>query len=303
MSKTESYHQPVMTQEVLTWLGLPAPLQVNGFSAKRVIDATLGFGGHTQALLAAGCEVLGIDMDTETLKLAQESIASAKLGGKFKSESGNFTNIDEIAKKAGFDQVDGILFDLGINSFQLDQSGRGLSFKAQNEDLDMRLNKNMSVKASDLITALDKSNLTRLFGEVLAKGLANQLALAIIERKRFGGITKVGDLVAVCDQTFGHWSQKLLPKIFLALRLAVNGEMENINEALPKAFGLLREGGRLLVISFHSTEDRVVKRVFAQLVENKKAINLTGVGIIPATSEIEVNPRSRSARLRIIEKI
>ncbi len=270
--------------------------------ARRVVDATLGFGGHTQALLEIGCEVLGVDMDEETLKLTEESIASAKLGDQFRAVNGNFAVLDEIVQKVGFEEVDAILFDLGINSFQLDRSNRGISFKALDEDLDMRLNKSMSVKASDLLAALDKSNLTRLFGEVLAKGLANQLATAIFERKQSQKFVKVGDLVAICNQTFGHWSTKLLPKVFLALRMAVNGEMENLEEGLPKAFGILRKGGRLLVITFHSTEDRVVKQYFAGIVSEGKAINLTGVGLKPTTQEVEANSRSRSARLRVIEK-
>lgn len=300
MNKTSELHKPVMEAEVVEWVG----------NAKRVIDATLGFGGHAQALLMAGCDVLGIDMDEETLKLAESKIVSAKLDKKFKAVNGNFTNLYEIAKKVGFDAVDAILFDLGINSYQLDQSGRGISFKALDEDLDMRLNKGMSVKASDLLAALDKHNLTRLFGEVLSKGLANQLAVAIVERKKMETnlpagrqVIKVSDLVTLCEQTFGAWSPKLLPKVFLALRMAVNGEIENLQEALPRAFELLRQGGRLVVITFHSTEDRVVKNIFNDLTKTNKAINLTGVGIKPTDSEIKENPRSRSARMRVIEKI
>lgn len=281
-----------MEAEVIKWVG----------NAKKVIDATLGFGGHTQALLAAGCEVLGVDMDEETLNLAKKEIALSKLDKKFKAVNGNFSNLTEIAKTAGFDEVDGVLFDLGINSYQLDQSSRGISFKAGREDLDMRLDKNVSVKASDLLAALDKHNLSRLFGEVITKGLANQLAIAIEEQKIQKPIIKVADLVDICERTFRAWSPKLLPKVFLALRMAVNSEMENLKEALPKSFELLKQGGRLVVITFHSTEDRVVKNIFNDLVKNQKALNLTGVGIKPTKSEIEGNPRSRSARMRVIEK-
>lgn len=282
-----------MEAQVVEWIG----------SAKRVIDATLGFGGHAQALLMAGCDVLGIDIDNETLKLTENKITSVKTNGKFKAVTGNFSNLTEVAKKAGFDLVDAVLFDLGINSYQLDQSGRGISFRALDEDLDMRLNKGMSVKASDLLAALDRHNLSRLFGGVLTKGLADQLAMAIEKQKTERPIATVTDLVAVCNQTFGAWSPELLPKIFLALRMAVNSEMENLQEALPAAFELLKEKGRLVVITFHSTEDRIVKRIFNNLVQNEKAVNLTGVGIKPTAGEIQENPRSRSARMRVIERV
>lgn len=308
MNNQQDYHEPVMIKEVQSWLGLSpsdlkVPLQVNSFVAKRVVDATLGFGGHTLAMLQKGVHVLGIEMDEETLKLCEASIASAGLEKHFNGVLGNFVDVEKIAQKANFAKVDAVLFDLGINSYQLDRSGRGISFRALEDDLDMRLDKTTAVRASDLLAALDKTNLQRLFGRVLSTGLARRLAGAIVEAKSRQSIKKVGDLVDICDNTFGHLSQKMLPKVFLALRMAVNREMESLQEALPKAFDLLLPHGRLLVISFHSTEDRVVKDFFTQMVGDDKAINLTKVGIKPTQLEISSNPRSRSARLRALEKI
>lgn len=306
MNNQQDYHEPVMIKEVQGWLGLlpldlEVPLQVNSFVAKRMVDATLGFGGHTLAILKKGVSVLGIEADEETLRLCEASIASAGLEKHFHGILGNFVDIEKIAQKANFTKVDAVLFDLGINSYQLDRSGRGISFRALEDDLDMRLDKT-TVRASDLLAALDKTNLERLFGRVLTTGLARRLAGAIVEAKSRQTITKVQDLVEICDRTFGHLSQKVLPKVFLALRMAVNREMESLQEALPKAFDLLLPHGRLLVISFHSTEDRVVKDFFTQMVGDKKAINLTKAGLKPTDLEVRTNPRSRSARLRVLEK-
>jgi len=285
-------HQPVMAKEVLEWFG----------QGQKIIDATLGFGGHTLLLLQKGCEVLGVEADVQTLQYAKESIASAKLDEHFKAVHGNFAKLDEIAQEMKFTEVDGVLFDLGINSFQLDRSGRGLSFRAETEVLDMRLNEIQSVKASDLIAALDKKNLERLFGAVLTKNLARRLAEGISNYKVNRKIELVADLTAVCREVFGRLSDQIMPKVFLALRMAVNEELPNLTTALPKAFDLLKTGGRLVVISFHSTEDRVVKTVFGELVKNQQAANLTDSGLVPQITEIEINPRARSARMRVVEK-
>jgi 16S rRNA (cytosine1402-N4)-methyltransferase len=226
---------------------------------------------------------LGIEADPEMLEIAKERISE----GKF--VLGNFKSIDEIARNNGFENVSGILFDLGVTNLQLTSEGRGFSFANPEAELDMRVNpQDQGVKASDLLNVLREDQLTDLFKETLDRGAAGWISRKIIKVRP---IQTVGDFLEVCRGLKGKSSLNEATLPFLAVRIAVNSELENLNEVLPKAYGLLKSGGRMIVISFHSGEDRIVK--------NFQESRL----ILPSEDEVRVNPRARSAKMRVIEKI
>lgn len=278
-----------MVEEVLEALKVPLKSQA------RYIDATLGTGGHAEALLSAGGEVLGIDIDWQMLEIAKARLK--KFAGKIKFVLGNFRKIDEIAKESGFEQVDGVIFDLGASNLQLISEERGLSFSNPYAPLDMRFNsEEQAVKASDLLNVLRKDQLRVLFGKVMGWRESLMLADRIESEREIKPFETVGDFIKVAQL---RGKEKLNPATlpFLALRMAVNSELENLEEGLAKAYALLKSRGKLVVITFHSGEDAIVKHFGKRVGElaTKKPIR-------PSEQEIAKNPRARSAKLRIIEK-
>lgn len=272
--RNDKYHQSVLINEVLRYMP-------NG----KVIDCTLGTGGHTLALSESGRQVLSIEMDPKMLKIAQERVQDKAI-----LVQGNFSNLDKIAKENGFLQVSGVLFDLGVSNLHLKEDDRGFSFTQRDQELDMRLNPDVQgVRALDLLNALNKGQLTEMFLRVMKYPQAKRMALKVLEGRPF---KTVGDLK---DASFGIAKKESLDSAtlpMLALRIAVNSEYENIIEALPKAYDLLEKGGKLLVITFHSGEENIVERV------------MKGPGFVvkPTSDEVFDNPRSRSAKLHIYEK-
>ena len=298
------------------------------------VDATVGLAGHAKEFVKKGIFVIGIDTDAESLKIAEDVLKKACLAGMpsglecppgwkpagleacpvphrmsgagcFKLLQGNFYQIDALIRSVFAGPVMGILFDLGISSFQLDDPKRGFSFKDPKCSLDMRLDReNQEVKASDLLALLDRKKLKKLFAEVLPDGLAAIIADKIIKRRLQEPITTTGDLLDVIRPLVRKKSKidnATLP--FLALRMAVNSEKENLVSGLEKAFKILMPGGRIAVISFHSGEDRIVKRFFRLMEAESKAILVTKKPLVPGKSEISFNPRARSAKMRILQKI
>lgn len=269
-----NYHEPVMLSEV-----------IKEIPKGKVIDCTLGTGGHSEALIAKGCQVLGIEADP---KIAE--IAKGRLGDKLVIILGNFSNIERIAKENDFDQVDGILFDLGVSNLHLKNDDRGFSFTEGEQELDMRLNpESQGVKASDLLNALNIGGLKELFEKVMNPFLASKWAKAIINNRPF---KTVDDLKKIAYQMEhkAHLDSATLP--MLALRIAVNSEYENLEVVLPKAFSLLKQGGKLLVITFHSGEEKILDNV----------MKTKGFVYYPTEIEVRTNPRSRSAKLHVYEK-
>jgi 16S rRNA (cytosine1402-N4)-methyltransferase len=280
------YHESVMTSEVVE------ALHIN--KACKYIDATLGTGGHTLAIIQQGGTVLGIEADPEMLAIAKERLSKEISEGKCKLVNGNFTDIDRIAKENGFTEISGILFDLGVSNLHLTDTARGFSFGSAEADLDMRISREaQGVKASDLLNLLRRDQLVELFSVTLEPGAARWVSgrvLAFREKQKF---EKVGDFLEVCNGLkTGKKSLNVATLPFLALRIAVNSELDNLKIALPKAFDLLTEGGRLAVITFHSKEEEIVKEFFGK----------KGEYIAPKANEIDRNQRSRSAKLRILQK-
>ena len=305
----KSLHEPVLLKEVLEAFELD--LTARSKKEVRIIDATLGLGGHTEAFIKSGTSVLGIEADKETLKLAKVRLMAAcpapkkeNAWGKFKLILGNFRDIDGIAKSEGFESCDFILFDLGVSSLQLTSDVRGFSFRNKNAILDMRISRDsQTVKASDLLNVLRMDQLVSLFSEVMDFGGSRKLAKKIAESRDIKKIVTVGDLTEIIESTLRKGKSLNISTLpFLALRIAVNSELENLKEALPKAFRVLKRGGKLAVISFHSGEDRIVKNCFKDHQNNKEGL-IVGDVIQPKREELENNNRSRSAKMRIIEKV
>ncbi len=287
------YHEPVLVREVIE--NLAAPL-----NSKKVIDATLGSAGHSLALAGNGFEVLGIETDPEILALAKKRIKKEKI----KTVHGNFREIKEIAKNNSFEKVSNILFDLGVSNLHLKSSQRGFSFGNPEAPLDMRLDpKEQGLKASDLINFLREDQLVTLFNKVLKYFQAKILAREIIRKRQYKKIETVGDFLKVCQVIRGKAGLNPATLPLLALRMAVNSELENLKEVLPDAFSLLVPSGRLLIITFHSEEESLVKDFFFEAEREGIGKVLTKKSIIPSNFEIENNPRSRSAELWILEKI
>lgn len=284
------YHKPVLLTEVLTAL--------NVTSGGRYIDATLGDGGHIRAIAGRGSLALGIDQDPDALTRASSRLKKEISDGMVTIVNANFDHLTEVAESQGFTAVNGILFDLGMSSFQL-VSGRGFSF-ALDEPLDMRMDPALSVTAADLVNALGKSELSELFGKYGHESNATKIASAVVNARRQSPIRTTGQLSRMIEKVSPRQG-KLHPatKIFMSLRIAVNDELGSLTRALPQAVELLAEKGRLLAISFHEGEDRIVKS-FIQ--DNPYLVEMTVSPITPSDREVFLNPRSRSAKLRVAEK-
>jgi 16S rRNA (cytosine1402-N4)-methyltransferase len=220
--------------------------------------------------------------------------------GKFQLEKGNFAKMEEMAKTWQVDQFSGILLDLGLSSDQLADVVRGFSFQGL-APLDMRADPDLQVTAADLINGLNEGELNQLFFKLGEETKALRIAKALVAARKEKPLQTTADLVAVVDQVYRGQRGKIHPatKVFQALRIAVNDELNNLSTALPQAVSLLKPGGRLAVISFHSLEDRIVKQFIK---DNSNLLNLTKKPIVADSKELAINPRARSAKLRIAEK-
>lgn len=293
----KNYHETVMADQAVNGLHIE--------KSRYYIDATLGTGGHTIAILEAGGQVLGIDMDPVMVEVAKERIKkNERFAGRYKLARGNFIYIDTIAAENGFSSVSGILFDLGVSNIHLKDLERGFSFENPGAELDMRIDpETEALKANDLLNVLRRDQLQRMFEVSLDFGAAKWLAGKVVQAREVKKFDKVGDMLDVCrglNSGKKGLHEATLP--FLALRIAVNSELENLKMALSKAFELLAPGGRLVVISFHSKEDGIVKNFFREKIEARVA---TDIGFKPSTAAEEeriANKKARSAKMRIIQK-
>ncbi len=282
---------------------------LNVHSGETVVDATLGLGGHSNYLSKiVGKEgtVIGIEVDTNALSTAKKILATAD--AQFHFVLGNFKDIDEHLSSLKLSEVDGILFDLGWNSTQMN-AGRGLSFRAD-DPLIMTLSATPdegAVTAKDIITSWSETDLAEIIRTLGEERFAGSIAHAIVMARKAESIDTARELAQIISDAVPPWYRngKTHPatKTFQALRILVNDELSTLTLSLDKAFALLKKGGRISVISFHSLEDGLVKRIFKKLAHDKKATLITKKPIRPTRHEVQSNPRARSARLRIIEKI
>ena len=307
-------HVPVLLTEVLHYL--------NVTPGGRYIDGTLGGGGHTNALVGRSApdgQILSFDLDPQAHVAAKKNIADST---HITFVQDNFKNIKKNAHVHGFTHSNGILLDLGLSSGQLQDHFRGFSFLAEGR-LDMRFGAQTDVTAEAILNTADQQTLYEIFRNFGEERLARPISKNIIEFRRQRPITTPKQLVDIITGVYGkryHGRSKFNPatKVFQALRIAVNEELENLKQALPDAMSLLVSGGRLAVISYHSLEDRIVKDFFKQ--ESRDCICssetpvcvcghhatlriITKKPVVPTDAEIVENPRARSAKLRVAEKI
>lgn len=287
-----NFHISVLLQETIANLHIKMDA--------KYIDATIGGGGHAMAICEKGGIVLGIDQDTQALSYVHETDVNKKVT----LVHGNFSHIKELAQRKGFGRVSGIIFDLGVSSFQLDERQRGFSF-TKDAPLDMRMDRNQAVTACDLVNGLHKGELIELFTKLGEEPYAKNIAQAIVMAREWKKIETTGELASLIEKTVRSHEKGIHPatRVFQALRIAVNDELHSLREALPQAMELLHPSGRLLVISFHSLEDRIVKNAFLSFESEKIGRIITPKPITASEEEIRRNHRSRSAKMRIIEKI
>lgn len=301
-----NYHKSVLTKEVLKSFGLD---RAHSNYQAWYIDATLGHAGHSLAIINAGGKVLGIEEDIQTLEIANERLNKAcpavvNKQPPYVTLHGNFSDIDLLVKKANIENVRGILYDLGVNNDQLVSTDRGFSFNSPEALLDMRIDRDTNkVTASDLLNALREDQLVDLFSEVLTQFEAKKLAGAVIKRRKYANFQYVSDFLETCDSIFPKKS-KIHPatRAFLALRIAVNSELDALKNSLEKGIEILKPEAVVSVISFHSGEDILVKNIFKEWEKGGKGEILTKKPITPGIEEIESNPKARSAKLRTFRK-
>ncbi|HEY1686414.1 MAG TPA: 16S rRNA (cytosine(1402)-N(4))-methyltransferase RsmH [Tepidisphaeraceae bacterium] len=290
-------HDPVLLHEVLEILQ-PAPGQV-------FVDCTLGRGGHSLAIgqkLGSSGQLICLDVDPRNLEFARDRLANVDCQKRF--FHANFAELGDVLAEVGIAQVDGILADLGISTNQLFDQAYGLSFAAA-MPLDMRLDPRIERTAADLVNHLGERELADLLFNLAQERASFKIARKIIERRKAVPITTTDQLAELIRLAIGRSYEKIDPatRTFMALRMAVNDELGNLEALLQSGPGFLKVGGKMAVIGFHSTEDRLTKRAFKMLEERGLAKILIKKPIEASESEINVNPRSRSAKMRAIEKI
>lgn len=294
---TTAYHIPVLLEETIAALRVTA--------GKRYIDATLGGGGHGIEIVRRGGVLLGIDVDREAVEFSKKNfksqIPNLKEGKDWKIVQGNFRDIEKIAKREGFEQVDGILFDLGVSSHQLDTPERGFSYRFDGAPIDLRLDQWVGSGARELLDKLREDDLYEIIATYGEEERARAISASVVRARQINPIRLMGDLKSVLKLA-GVGEGELaavLSRVTQALRIAVNDELTALKEAFIGSAHLLTAMGRIAVISFHSLEDRIVKKEFRKPDWNV----ITKKPIVPRDEEIARNRRARSAKLRVAEHI
>jgi 16S rRNA (cytosine1402-N4)-methyltransferase len=293
-----SAHTPVLTTEAIQFL---RPERGGLY-----VDCTVGLGGHTQALIDAGAtRVIGLDRDTQALATARARLTP--FGDRVELVHADFRSVDSVLDARGIEAIDGALADLGVSSLQLDGPGRGFSFQ-RDETLDMRMDSTSGETAADLLARSTERELADAIYAYGEERQSRRIAKAIVQSRRDRPIATTGQLAAVVRRAAGrHGYQRIDPatRTFQALRIWVNHELEGLDRFLETVVRRLRAGARLVVIAFHSLEDRIVKHTFRALAHGAEAAIalLTKKPVVPDDAEVERNPRARSAKLRAVERV
>lgn len=305
-------HVSVLAREVMEFLR-PEP-------RRRYLDGTLGGGGHTEQILTRSSpdgEVLGLDLDDEALAAARQRLGG--FGNRLVVRQANFAAAKAILSEIGWHAVDGIVLDLGVSSHQLESRERGFSFR-NGARLDMRMDRRQSLDAYEVVNTFSVTELERILRQYGEEPQARRIALAIASERKLKAITTTAELAAIVARVKGGQRRDHHPatQTFQALRIAVNRELENLDRFLQDGYELLQPQGRMVVIAFHSLEDRRVKNAFRKWNRNcicpprtpicqcgwsRKVKLLTTKPLSPSAGEMEANPRARSARLRAVERI
>lgn len=297
-----AYHAPVLADEIVELFS----------GSKNILDCTLGGGGHSAALLALGASVTAIDRDPDAIREAKNRLAAYEAAGRFRVILGNFAEVDRLLPDTA-EKFDGILADLGVSSHQFDDESRGFSFR-EGAPLDMRMGDSSSDTAADLLNTADEQELARIFRDYGDEPRARRIASEVVRRRKNREFRTSDDLVGAIRAVLGSRSgASEFARIFQAVRIAVNDEMESLTSALPALRDRLEDGGVLAVISYHSGEDRTVKHAMREwsldcicpprqlmCTCRGRALGslITRKAITASDAEIQRNPRSRSARLR-----
>ncbi len=307
-----TYHLPVLLKEVVE--------QLRPQRGGLYVDCTVGGGGHAEAILRASApdgRVIGLDCDDEALAASRERLAAHE--GRVQLMRANFAELQETLMSLGVTAVDGLVFDVGVSSRQFDEPSRGFSFQREGP-LDMRMNRSAGQSAQDVIRDASVEELTRIFRVYGEERRARAIAIRIDRERARQPITTTTQLAGVVEQVLGPKRSGIHPatRVFQALRIQVNRELENLERGLVAAVNVLKSGGRVAVISFHSLEDRIVKQLFVRMSTGcvcppqmvgcscgrKEMMRLvTRKPVTPTSEEAQQNPRARSAKLRVAEKI
>jgi 16S rRNA (cytosine1402-N4)-methyltransferase len=312
---TAARHLPVMADRCIELLR-PRP-------GGTYVDATLGLGGHAERLLQESApegRVIGLDRDPAALARARERLA-AHGPERLVTVAASFADLAEVAAELGLDAVDGVLYDLGVSSLQLDEAERGFSYRVD-APLDMRMDSSRGVTAAEVLASYPRAELTRVFREYGEERFAPRIARFVDESRRRAPIRTTGELVDVVKAAIPAAARRRGPhparRVFQALRIEVNGELTALQESLPQAIDLLAPGGRVVVLAYHSLEDRIVKRTFVAAATGREGAPsplappvppsprlavLTRRPETPSAEEVAANPRAESAKLRAAEKL
>ncbi|MFH1414297.1 MAG: 16S rRNA (cytosine(1402)-N(4))-methyltransferase RsmH [Candidatus Omnitrophota bacterium] len=295
------YHIPVMFNEILEYLNLGP--------GKTIVDATIGTGGHSMAILEhirPEGRLIAIDRDSESLAVSRERLHQLCGNCEFMHE--NFAKLDSVLESLKIEKVDGVVFDLGISSYQLDDPRRGFSFRYDGP-LDMRLDRNSYISAYDLVNNLNEEEISALLRTFGQERWHNRIAHLLVEERERHPIATTAQLANIVIRAipprFRHRYYRIHPatRTFQAVRIAVNRELENLEIAINKAIAVLEKKGRICVISFHSLEDRIVKHTFRRAAYEGLIKIITSKPVTASESEIKSNHLSRSSKLRVAERL
>ncbi len=297
MTTDEEAHRPVMLDEVMQYLR-PAPGRCH-------LDATVGAGGHAERILALSQPdgtLIALDRDPRALEIASRRLA--RFGDRVRLFHGNFTEAAEALAKAGTGRAHAILFDLGLSSIQLRDPDRGFSFQQPDAPLDMRADPTWGPTAAELLAQVSERDLADILWRLADERQSRRIARAVCRERRREPIRTAGRLADIVARAIGRKGGRIHPatRTFMAIRMWVNRELPNLEETLAAAKDLVEPGGRVVVISFHSKEDRIVKTVFRDQAREGCWEVLTRSPVTPGADEVRANPLSRSAKLRAVER-
>ncbi|MFC1804971.1 16S rRNA (cytosine(1402)-N(4))-methyltransferase RsmH [Candidatus Omnitrophota bacterium] len=295
------FHEPVMNDEIKDYLNL-AP-------GKIIVDATIGTAGHSLSILekiSPGGKLVGIDRDEESLAVARERLKGFK--GTCEFAQSNFLDLESVLQGVGVERIDGILFDLGVSSFQLENAERGFSF-VKDGPLDMRLDRKSYISAYDLVNNLNKEEISLMLRNFGQERWHNRIARYMVEERQHKPIATTLQLSEIVTRAipprYRHRYRRIHPatRTFQAIRIAVNRELEVLEQAIEKAVNLLNSTARICIISFHSLEDRIAKHTLRRLSSAGIVKIITAKPLRPGDEETRANPKSRSAKLRVAERL
>ncbi len=294
-------HTPVMLDEVIQYLKL-APGQI-------IVDATLGTGGHSFEILkriTPGGKLIGIDRDEDSIDICRQRLSEFKDSCEF--VHANFVDLDQVLERLAIEKIDGIVFDLGISTYQLRNAQRGFSFQ-QEGPLDMRLDKSSYISAYDLVNSLNENEISQLLWNFGQERWHNRIARLLVAERRNEPIATTKQLADLVMRAIPYRYRKSYYRIhpatrtFQAVRIAVNREIEILESAIKKAVAYLKKQARICVISFHSLEDRAIKHTFRALKAERLIEIITPKPLTPLESEMQANPSSRSSKFRVAQRI